>query len=182
PSSRKPNAHRQTPGLTESRTAWASYLIQTFQGCATFPTQRLSAVASGDRSSAVWQTWRPAPRGQTFERTPSGVCDLDASNLDLRVVALHDLKPYSCQFTADEISYRLKREPEGKQSIHTAATRRNCQDFEHLAMSFGESLVFGLRGHFDSHHGVDGLPARRGGAIAESFASKRHVVNVRLQK
>jgi hypothetical protein len=41
-------------------------------------------------------------------------------------------------------------EPEGKQSIHVAAMRRNCQGFEHLEMSLREALVFGLRGHFGS--------------------------------
>jgi hypothetical protein len=41
----------------------------------------------------------------------------------------------------------------GKQSVHIEAMRRNCQDFEQLAMSFGE----GLCGHFGSH-GVASFP------------------------
>src|SRR5258707_1101239 len=35
------------------------------------------------RSSVLWRTWRPPPRGQTFERPPASVGDLDESNLDL---------------------------------------------------------------------------------------------------
>ena len=91
-------------------------------------------------------------------------------------MVLRGLKPYSCEFAADEIRYRLQLEPDGKQSIHTAALRRHCQDFEHLAISFGQSLVFGLRGHLDSHHGADGPWWE---AIAESFGSKRHVADAR---
>jgi hypothetical protein len=114
--------------------------------------------------STVGSTWRPSPRSQTFEHSPTGVRDPNASNLDPRVAVLRGLKPYSCEFAADEIRYRLKLEPNGKQSIRFAALRRRCQDFEHLAISFGQSRVFELRGHFNSHHGAEDLP-RRGVAI-----------------
>lgn len=73
---------------------------------------------------------------------------------------LRALNPDRCEFTADEIGNRLKLEPQSKQSIHLAAMQRDSQDFEHLTMFFGESLVFGLRGHSISHHGVDGLQVR----------------------
>src|SRR5258706_10596775 len=96
------------------------------------------------RSSVFWRLWRPPPRGQTFKRPPASVCDLDERNLDLRVEILHGLNPYRCEFALDEIGHRLKLEPEGKQGIHVAATRRNCQDFEQLSMSLGERL----RSHF----------------------------------
>src|SRR5215470_6650635 len=132
--------------------------------------------------SAIRARWRSSPRGQTFEGPPTGVRDPNASNLDPRVVALRGLKPYSCEFASDEIRNRLKLEPEAKQIIHTAALGRHCQDFEHLAMSLGESLFFGFRGHFDSHHGVDDLPRRAvAGVIAESFASKHRIADARLQ-
>jgi hypothetical protein len=65
------------------------------------------------RSSVFWRTWRSSPRGQTFKRPPAGVRDLDDSKLDLRVAVLHSFNPYCCEFTANEISHRLKLEPEG---------------------------------------------------------------------
>jgi len=57
---------------------------------------------------------------------------------------LHGLNAHRGEFATDEIGHRFKLEPTGKQSIYVAAMRRNCQDFEQLAMSFGERL----RGHF----------------------------------
>src|SRR5262245_46875888 len=76
-----------------------------------------------------------------------------------------------CKFAADEIGDHLKLKPEGKQNIHVATMRLSRQDFKQWAMSFGASRVFGVRGHFDSNHGVDCLPARRGEAVAESFVA-----------
>jgi len=77
----------------------------------------------------------------------------------------------------DEIGHCLKLEPDGKQSIHVAAMRRIGQHIEHLAMCLDKALVSRLRGHFDSRHGVDGLPARRGEAVAESFVSDCRIPN-----
>jgi hypothetical protein len=47
-------------------------------------------------------------RGQTFDRPTAGVCN-----------------PYHREFAANEIGDRLKRESDGKQSIHVAAVWRN---------------------------------------------------------
>jgi len=97
-----------------------------------------------DRSLAVWHTWRSSSRGQTFERQPASVGDLDESNFGFRVEILHSFNPYRCEFTPDDIGHRFELDPAGKQSVHIKAMRRNCQEFEQLAMSFGE----GFCGHF----------------------------------
>src|SRR5260370_19379100 len=69
----------------------------------------------------------------------TSIFDSQFSTVSIRTVA-------SSLWTRSASVSSLK--PEGEQTIHVAAMRRNRQDFEYFAMSFDESRVFGLRGHF----------------------------------
>src|SRR5262249_29678073 len=80
-------------------------------------------------------------------RLPSCVGNPDASTLDRRAALLHDLNPYRCEPSADEVAHCLELEPAGKQSIHIAAMLRPGEHYEHAAMARADVLLFGLRDH-----------------------------------